>query len=101
MPLDGVSNFANTRARRWWRSGLGPSASSPGTAGHGLADRGDGTGGRNLRDLARIQLEVRILEVMPNREAAQALRWQTFTHDLISAVKLGVSIRQSAEGMPR
>jgi hypothetical protein len=38
---------------------------------------------------------------MPNREAAQALRWQTFTHDLISAVKLGVSIRQSAEGMPR
>jgi hypothetical protein len=54
----------------------------------GWQDRGDGTGGRNLRDLARIQLKVRILEVMADREAAQALRWQTFTHDLISAVKL-------------
>ena len=66
----------------------GSVAARPGLRVMGWQDRGDGTGGRTLRDLARIQLEVRILEVMADREAAQALRWQTFTHDLISAVKL-------------
>jgi hypothetical protein len=41
-------------------------------------DLGDGTAGYAASDLARVRLEVRILEAMADREATQALRWQTF-----------------------
>ena len=58
----------------------------PGLRVMGWQDLGDGTGGRDLRDLARIQLEVRILEAMGDHEAAQALRWQTFEATLDAAM---------------
>ena len=49
-------------------------------------DLGDGTGGRDLSDLAQVQLEVRILQAMGDHEAAQALRWQTFEATLDAAL---------------
>ena len=58
----------------------------PGLRVMGWQDIGDGTVGRDLRDLARIQLEVRILEAMGDHEAAQALRWQTFEATLDAAM---------------
>ena len=41
-------------------------------------DLEDEAEGHDLPDLTRVRLEVRILEAMGDREAAQALRWQTF-----------------------
>ena len=48
-------------------------------------DLGDETTGYEPSDLTRIRLEVRILEAMGDREAAQALRWQTFEATLDEA----------------
>jgi hypothetical protein len=45
-------------------------------------DLADATGGHDHTEITRIQLEVRILEATGDREAAQALRWQTFEQTL-------------------
>ena len=41
-------------------------------------DMGDGSGGQDRSARQRIALEVRILEAIGDRDAAQALRWQSF-----------------------
>jgi hypothetical protein len=41
-------------------------------------DLADGSGSREATDIARTRLEIRILEAMGDRPAAQDLRWKTF-----------------------
>lgn len=44
----------------------------------GYDDLADGVSPRDLADIARMRLEIRILEAMGDRVAAQELRWRTF-----------------------
>lgn len=50
----------------------------PGLRVMGWHDLGDGTGGHDLSDDARLRLEIEILEAKGDRDEAQELRWRTF-----------------------
>lgn len=49
-------------------------------------DLGDGTAGFDSRERERVRLEIRILEAMGNRDAAQVLRWKSFEAILDAAM---------------
>lgn len=60
--------------------------SRPGSRAPDWQDLEDEAEGHDLPDVTRVRLEVRIVEAMGDREAAQALRWQTFEATLDDAM---------------
>ena len=49
-------------------------------------DTGEGMTGHDVSEGARVRLEIRILEAVGDRDAAQALRWQAFEATLDEAL---------------